>query len=85
MSVREKSRRNVSALVMTDRRTEQAHIRATVDELYEIDCRAKSLGLSRSEYMLRAALGQPMNTQTTDEKLAELESRLERMEKLPIF
>jgi hypothetical protein len=51
-------------------------IRIPVGELAEIDRRAESAGCTRTEYMLRAALGSdPM-----DQRLAAIERRLGQLE-----
>ena len=55
-------------------------LRINAGALAEIDARAKAAGLSRTEYMVRAALGQITNPLDADSRLEQLEERVERIE-----
>lgn len=45
-------------------------------QLAEIDRRAKRHKLTRTEYMIRSALGEPLDQRTVDQRIAELEQRV---------
>jgi hypothetical protein len=50
-------------------------------QLQEIDRRAAALRLTRTEYMLRAALGELVDPQSLKERVAGLEERVRRLER----
>lgn len=55
-------------------------LRVPASELAEIDRRAKRLRLTRTEYMIRASLGEPLNPRSLEQRVAELERRVEQLE-----
>ena len=55
-------------------------LRIKPEALAEIDARAKTAGLSRTEYMVRAALGQITDPRDADSRLEQLEERVARIE-----
>lgn len=52
------------------------------EELDEIDRRAKALRLTRTDYIIRAALRQPLGDGELDERVEGVELRLERLEEM---
>jgi uncharacterized protein (DUF1778 family) len=55
-------------------------LRIAPDELEEIDRRARAHRMTRTEYMVRAALEDLPATKTVVQRLEALEHRLERLE-----
>lgn len=55
-------------------------LRLRIDQLDEIDKRAKAAGLSRNQYMIRSALGELQDPSTLEARLDELEDRISRVE-----
>ena len=49
-------------------------------QLAEIDRRAKRHKLSRTDYMVRTALGEPLNAPTLEQRVAELEQRVDALD-----
>jgi hypothetical protein len=57
--------------------------RVSVDELARIDARAKAAGLTRTAYIVAAALGElPDEKNQTAGRFDEIERRLDRLEQL---
>ena len=52
------------------------------DELADIDARAHALNMTRTDYMLRTALRQPLGDEGFDERLEDVERRLGRLEEI---
>lgn len=68
---------------MADRETRKiTALRIPPSQLQEITDRAAALRLSRTEYMIRCALGEPLNPQSTDSRVEGLEDRVARLEDL---
>ena len=57
-------------------------LRIPADKLEAIDARANAVGMSRTDYMVRAALGEITDPQSADAQFAKIFSRLERLERL---
>jgi len=55
-------------------------LRVPKSQLEQIDRRAKRLRLTRTEYMIRASLGEVLDPRSLDERVAELERRIEQLE-----
>ena len=55
-------------------------LRIRPDDLADITQRAKILGLTRTDYMIRCALRQPLGDEGYEERLEELVGRLDRLE-----
>lgn len=55
------------------------------EELEDVDRRAKALRLTRTDYLIRAALRQPLGDEGTDERVDDLEKRLARIEELASY
>lgn len=55
-------------------------LRVPKAQLAEIDRRAKRLRLTRTEYMIRASLGEVLDPRSLDERVAELEQRVAAIE-----
>jgi uncharacterized protein (DUF1778 family) len=51
-------------------------------ELAEIDKRAKRLGLTRTDFMVRKALDKAVGDEGHTERIAELEERITRLERV---
>jgi DNA primase large subunit len=60
--------------------TKMRGLRIPDDQLDEIDRRARSYNMKRTEYMIRAALEQLPEHKSTVERFEALEQRLERLE-----
>jgi uncharacterized protein (DUF1778 family) len=56
-------------------------LRIPAETLKAIDARAKRSGFSRTEYMIRAALGEITDPQDADRRLSSLEERVEALER----
>jgi hypothetical protein len=56
-------------------------LRIPATQLDEIDRRAKRLRLTRTEYMIRSALGEVLDPRSLEERVAELERRVKRLER----
>ena len=55
-------------------------LRILPSQLAEIDRRARAVRLTRTDYMIRCALGEPLDPPTTNARLAVLEERVQRLE-----
>jgi uncharacterized protein (DUF1778 family) len=56
-------------------------LRIPTETLKAIDARAKRSGFSRTEYMIRASLGEITDPRDADSRLALLEERVEALER----
>lgn len=56
-------------------------IRVSDEDRDEIDRRADEHRMTRTEYMIRAALADPPSTASVDERIDGLESRVDRLER----
>lgn len=63
------------------RKTTTWSLRLTPDQLVELKQRAKDADVSMSEYVLAAALEQPLPTSGVDERFKALESRVLELER----
>ena len=63
------------------RESKTISLRVPGDQLAEIDQRAEAAELTRTEFMIRSALGESLNTRSANERFAQMESRLERLER----
>ena len=57
-------------------------IKVLPEELAEIDKRAKRLGLTRTDFMIRKALDQPVGDENHTERIDDLARRLARIEEV---
>ena len=57
-------------------------LRVHPDQLAEIDSRAAKVRLSRTEYMVRCGLGEIIDERTAENRLEQLEERVQRLEEL---
>jgi hypothetical protein len=57
-------------------------IKVLPEELEEIDRRAKRLGLTRTDFMIRKALDQPVGDESYAEQIDDLARRLARVEEV---
>lgn len=55
-------------------------LRVLPGELADIDRRARALGLTRTDYMVRSALRKPIGDNAIDERVSKLEQRMQRVE-----
>jgi hypothetical protein len=60
-------------------------IRLQAEDRAEIDRRAREYRMTRSEYMIRAALEELPGTPSLDERVTGLEQRLKSLERLATF
>ena len=65
-----------------DKRRGPISFRIRPEALAKIDARAQAAGLSRNAYMIRASLGELDDPSAVEERLNDLEARLERVERL---
>ena len=56
-------------------------LRVPKKQLEEIDRRAKRLRLTRTEYMIRASLGEVLDPRSLEDRVTELEGRVKRLER----
>ena len=57
-------------------------LRVRDSDLAQIDQHARKVGLTRTDYMIRAALGEPFTLGGVEERLDSLEQRFSRLEEL---
>ena len=56
-------------------------LRVPKKQLEEIERRAKRLRLTRTEYMIRASLGEVLDPRSLEDRVTELEGRVKRLER----